>query len=160
MKITTEECVKRIISKAKYILGPVGQAVEVLDPSQWKRTAKTGNDATGYVRRFLYGTPSIKNWRAEVHSSTATITKILIWTPDGTEILSKEERAAGREPVSPPGENAPGIRFHELAKEMGIPTKTLIEKAVELGFKVKSHASLMTHGQADRLRAKFGGKNL
>ena len=38
-----------------------------------------------------------------------------------------------------------------------MPSKVLLEKATELGIKVKSHASLLTPGQADRLRAKFGG---
>ena len=50
-----------------------------------------------------------------------------------------------------------GIRLHELAKEMGVPSKALVEKATELGIKVKSHASILTPGQADRLRAKFLG---
>ena len=50
-----------------------------------------------------------------------------------------------------------GIRLHELAKETGLSSKVLVEKAIELGIKVKSHASLLTPGQADRLRAKLGG---
>ena len=51
-----------------------------------------------------------------------------------------------------------GIKLHELAKEMGVPSKALLEKAVELGIKnVRSHASTLTLGQADRLRAKMGG---
>ena len=50
-----------------------------------------------------------------------------------------------------------GIRLHELAKEMGLSSKELVEKATGLGIKnVKSHASTLTPGQADRLRAKFG----
>ncbi len=49
-----------------------------------------------------------------------------------------------------------GIKLHELAKEMGVPSKALVEKATELGIKVKSHASILTPGQADRLRAKLG----
>jgi translation initiation factor IF-2 len=49
------------------------------------------------------------------------------------------------------------IKIHELAKEMGILSKSLIEKATELGIKVKSHSSTLTPGQADRLRAKLGG---
>src|SRR5690242_12827233 len=63
---------------------------------------------------------------------------------------SKTEKAA---PVVPAG-----IRLHELAKEIGIPSKELLEKAIALGIpKIKSHSSILTHGQADRLRAKFGG---
>jgi translation initiation factor IF-2 len=60
---------------------------------------------------------------------------------------SKTEKAA------PPT----GIKVHELAKEMGVPSKALLEKANELGIKVKSPSNVLTHGQADRLRAKLGG---
>jgi len=55
-------------------------------------------------------------------------------------------------PVAPAG-----IKLHELAKEMDVPSKMLLEKAIELGIKVKSHASVLTPGQADRLRVKLGG---
>ncbi|MFH0939268.1 MAG: translation initiation factor IF-2 [Planctomycetota bacterium] len=50
-----------------------------------------------------------------------------------------------------------GLKISELAKEMGLPSKELLAKALELGIKVKSHASLLTPGQADRLQAKLGG---
>ena len=50
-----------------------------------------------------------------------------------------------------------GIKLHELAKQMDVPSKLLLEKAIELGIKVKSHSSLLTPGQADRLRVKLGG---
>ena len=64
---------------------------------------------------------------------------------------SKTEKAPA--PAAPAG-----IRLHELAKEIGIASKDLLEKAIALGIpKIKSHASILTHGQADRLRAKFGG---
>ncbi|HYG74714.1 MAG TPA: translation initiation factor IF-2 [Planctomycetota bacterium] len=53
-----------------------------------------------------------------------------------------------------------GVKLHELAKEMGIPSKMLLEKALELGMKVKSHSSTVTLGQADRLRAKLGGSKM
>jgi translation initiation factor IF-2 len=61
---------------------------------------------------------------------------------------SKTEKAAVTVPV--------GLRLHELAKEMGVKSTALMEKATELGIKVKSHASILTPGQCDRLRAKLG----
>src|SRR5438067_13857908 len=61
---------------------------------------------------------------------------------------SKTEKAAPTVPV--------GLRLHELAKEMDVKSTALMEKAPELGIKVKSHASILTPGQADRLRAKLG----
>ncbi|MCZ7646785.1 MAG: translation initiation factor IF-2 [Planctomycetota bacterium] len=49
-----------------------------------------------------------------------------------------------------------GIRVSQLAKEFGIPSKVLLEKAQELKIEVKNASSTLTRGQADRLRAKFG----
>ena len=55
--------------------------------------------------------------------------------------------------VMPP----PKTTVQELAKELGVPNKSVIEKAAELGIKdIKSYASGLTAGQIDRLRAKFG----
>ncbi|MGD0094681.1 MAG: translation initiation factor IF-2 N-terminal domain-containing protein, partial [Planctomycetota bacterium] len=66
--------------------------------------------------------------------------------------------------MSSKSEKAPapvGIKLHELAKEMGVPSSLLKDEAEKVGIKVKSHASLLTRGQADRLRAKLeGGKKL
>src|SRR6185436_16813253 len=39
----------------------------------------------------------------------------------------------------------------------GVTSKVLIETAKTLNIVVKNHASLLTRGQADRLRAKLGG---
>ncbi|MBI3832695.1 MAG: translation initiation factor IF-2 [Planctomycetes bacterium] len=50
-----------------------------------------------------------------------------------------------------------GIKVSDLAKEFGITSKVLIVKAAELNIVVKSPSSFFTRGQADRLRAKFGG---
>ena len=51
-----------------------------------------------------------------------------------------------------------GMKLHELAKEIGVPSKALLEMAnTTLGMKLKSHSSVLTAGQADRLRAKMGG---
>ncbi len=51
-----------------------------------------------------------------------------------------------------------GIRIHDLAKQLGVPSKDVLEKA-QLLFskdKVRSHASILNPGQADRLKAKLG----
>jgi translation initiation factor IF-2 len=50
-----------------------------------------------------------------------------------------------------------GIKLHDLAKDIGVTSKVLLEKATELGIKAKSYAAVLTAGQADRLRAKLGG---
>src|SRR5437870_2730437 len=57
------------------------------------------------------------------------------------------------EKVAPPT----GIKVSELAKEVGMKSTLVLEKAKELGMAVKSHSSLLNAGQADRLRAKLGG---
>ena len=54
---------------------------------------------------------------------------------------------------------APPVMYtiREIAEELGLPNKTLIEKANELGIEdIKSYASKLTAGQVDRLRAKLG----
>ncbi|HEY3323518.1 MAG TPA: translation initiation factor IF-2 [Planctomycetota bacterium] len=51
-----------------------------------------------------------------------------------------------------------GIKLHELAKQIGMPSKQLLEKAHELKMPVKGIASLLTPGQADRLKARFEKK--
>ena len=51
-----------------------------------------------------------------------------------------------------------GIRIHDLAKQLGIASKDVLEKA-QLLFskeKIRSHASILMPGQADRLKAKLG----
>src|ERR1043165_4288297 len=65
---------------------------------------------------------------------------------------SKTQVAAAATAVGPTT-----IRIHDLAKQLGIPSKEVLEKAKELfKEKVKSHASLLTPGQADRIKAKLG----
>lgn len=62
----------------------------------------------------------------------------------------KESKTAGSD----------SIRLHVLAKEFGVPSKLLVEEARKLNMSVKSHASVVSLGQADRLRAKLGGGKL
>ncbi|MCX7806367.1 MAG: translation initiation factor IF-2 N-terminal domain-containing protein, partial [Planctomycetota bacterium] len=46
------------------------------------------------------------------------------------------------------------MRLHELAKELEVSNRELLKLAQELGMPIKSHSSVVTRGQADRLRAK------
>jgi hypothetical protein len=50
----------------------------------------------------------------------------------------------------------PVKRVHDIAREFGVTSKLVIEKCLKLNIRVKDHASFLTQGQADRLRAKFG----
>ena len=45
-----------------------------------------------------------------------------------------------------------GIRIHELAKELGVANKVLIDLLATMGYAVKSHASTIEHSLGDRLR--------
>ncbi|MEY2589911.1 MAG: translation initiation factor, partial [Acidimicrobiaceae bacterium] len=45
-------------------------------------------------------------------------------------------------------------RVHELAKELGLSNKELLDLAVQLGIGVKSHSSSIQEAQADRVRRK------
>ncbi len=67
------------------------------------------------------------------------------------ELMSSSKTPDVKAPVT-------GVRINDLAKQWGIPSKEVLEKA-QLLFtkdKVKSHASMLTAGQAARLQAKFG----
>ena len=48
-------------------------------------------------------------------------------------------------------------KVHELAKELGVTSKVLLEKAAELGIEVKSHMSALSAKDEERLRKEFGG---
>ncbi|MBO4910043.1 MAG: translation initiation factor IF-2 [Lachnospiraceae bacterium] len=50
-------------------------------------------------------------------------------------------------------------RLHEIAKELGIESKKVVDAAKEMGMEVKSHQSSVTEEEADKLRARFGAKN-
>ena len=46
------------------------------------------------------------------------------------------------------------IRVYDLAKELNLTNKELIEKLeTEMGVKVKSHSSAITESQANKLRS-------
>ena len=49
------------------------------------------------------------------------------------------------------------IKVHELAKELGVTSKEILEKAKELGIELKSHMSALHPGDVKKLRACFPG---
>ncbi len=48
------------------------------------------------------------------------------------------------------------IRIYELAREIGAPNKQLVEKALALGFSVKSHMSSLTIEEATQVKKSLG----
>ena len=52
------------------------------------------------------------------------------------------------------------IRVYELAKELGLTNKEMVDLAVSLGIGVKSHSSSIEDAQADRVRRKADAEGL
>ena len=50
------------------------------------------------------------------------------------------------------------IRVYELAKELGLANKALIEHIEKIGIKVKSHSSSLTSAQVDQIKKSFAPK--
>lgn len=48
------------------------------------------------------------------------------------------------------------IKVHEIAKEIGLASKKIIERAQELGIAVTSHLSSIDEGQANQIKESFG----
>ncbi|MDD4775441.1 MAG: translation initiation factor IF-2 N-terminal domain-containing protein, partial [Syntrophomonas sp.] len=48
------------------------------------------------------------------------------------------------------------IRVHELAKELGIPSKQMVETLGNLGLEVKNHMSTMEESQVAWVRKRLG----
>ncbi len=48
------------------------------------------------------------------------------------------------------------IRIYELAREVNIPNKELVQKALDMGFTVKSHMSSLTFDEAGKLKKTLG----
>ena len=44
------------------------------------------------------------------------------------------------------------VRINELAKELGLPSKEVVEKFAELGIKGKTHSSTVTMDQVKQLK--------
>jgi translation initiation factor IF-2 len=51
------------------------------------------------------------------------------------------------------------VRIYELARELNLGTKEIIQIAGELGFEVKNHMSNLDAGQAEQVRAKLAKKS-
>ncbi|MBN1587011.1 MAG: translation initiation factor IF-2 N-terminal domain-containing protein, partial [Candidatus Omnitrophica bacterium] len=49
-----------------------------------------------------------------------------------------------------------GVRVHQIAKELGIPSKELVEKLNGMGVSVKGHMSALEESVAAEVRAKLG----
>ena len=51
------------------------------------------------------------------------------------------------------------IKIHEIAKKIGVNSKEVLEKALELGLDVKSHMSSVDENDAKKIEAKFPNSN-
>src|SRR5665647_22583 len=51
------------------------------------------------------------------------------------------------------------IRVHELAKELGIPSKEMVDTLQNLGLDIKNHMSTMEESQASWVRKRLDQKN-
>ena len=49
------------------------------------------------------------------------------------------------------------IKIHEIAKKLGVNSKEVLEKAIELGMEVKTHMSSVSEEEAKKLETKFSG---
>ena len=50
------------------------------------------------------------------------------------------------------------IKIHEIAKELGVNSKEVVEKAKELGIEVKSHLSSVDEANANKIRENYKNK--
>ena len=51
------------------------------------------------------------------------------------------------------------IKIHEIAKKIGVNSKEVLEKALELGLDVKTHMSSVDESDAKKIEAKFSNAN-
>jgi translation initiation factor IF-2 len=49
------------------------------------------------------------------------------------------------------------VKLHEIAKKIGVNSKEVVEKAMELGLDVKSHMSTVEEDDAKKIESKFSG---
>ena len=49
------------------------------------------------------------------------------------------------------------IKIHEIAKKLGINSKEVLERALELGVEVKTHMSSVDEKDAKKIESKFNG---
>ena len=50
------------------------------------------------------------------------------------------------------------IKIHEVAKKIGVNSKEVLEKALELGLDVKNHMSSIEEEEAKKIESKFSNK--
>ena len=50
------------------------------------------------------------------------------------------------------------MKVHELAKELGMQSKELVDKLVELKYNIKSHLSTLEDSDVEKIRKTLGGK--
>lgn len=53
-----------------------------------------------------------------------------------------------------------GVRIYDLANDLGVPSKTLVDFLGKMGYPVKSHSSTIDNNLADRLRRQAQAQNL
>lgn len=51
--------------------------------------------------------------------------------------------------------NMPKVRIHQIAKELGISSKEVIDQSVRLGMKVTSHQNVVSEADAERIKKAF-----
>ncbi|MBF0291645.1 MAG: translation initiation factor IF-2 N-terminal domain-containing protein, partial [Nitrospinae bacterium] len=53
-----------------------------------------------------------------------------------------------------------GVRIYDLANDLGVPSKTLVDFLGKMGYPVKSHSSTIDNNLADRLRRQAQAQNI
>ena len=51
------------------------------------------------------------------------------------------------------------IKLYELAKEMDIPSKDLLERVKKIGIELKSHLSVISDEEAQKIKKAFNKEN-
>ena len=51
------------------------------------------------------------------------------------------------------------MKVHELAKELNLPSKDLVERLNNMGYSIKSHLSTLEDSEVAEIRKKFDNKN-
>ena len=49
----------------------------------------------------------------------------------------------------------PKVRIHQIAKELGISSKEVIDRSVKLGMKVTSHQNVVSEVNSERIKKAF-----
>ncbi len=121
-----------------------------------------GKPVTGVGWIFTERTPvrgpkkrqSGRNAPTPSSAPTKPVKKLAVKRPDGS--APKVGDVLTLSPSSP----APKIRAYDLAKELGIETKSLQALAGTIGLEIASHASSVLLPDAERLRIAYGEKKI